>query len=196
MLPEIDPDPSHEGIQKIDRSTVPELTELTATVTDLQVTLDNAEAGLNPLGLSEGSVAMDVSPYGDSHFEQVYERAGQALVNATIAFDSTKDMTQLMRSEQDSLVDLQASVDEQELAYKYELIELYGTPYPDDIGPGKTYKQGYDGPDLYHYMYVDDLLLEQSISGVFMPEQEQTFKIDLQTNPITMNNYGKDQGAN
>mgnify|MGYP000656178225 CR=1 FL=1 len=29
MLPAVDPDPSHEGIQKIDRTTVPELKELT-----------------------------------------------------------------------------------------------------------------------------------------------------------------------
>ena len=28
-------------------------------------------------------------------------------------------------------------------------------PYADDIGVGKTYKQGYDGPDLLHYVYVD-----------------------------------------
>ncbi|MBT6103448.1 MAG: hypothetical protein HOH62_06050 [Verrucomicrobia bacterium] len=186
MLPEIDPDPSHEGIQKIDRSTVPELTELTATVAELQVTLDNAEAGLNPLGLSEGSVAMDVSPYGGSHFEQVYERAGQALVNATIAFDSTKDMTQLMRSEQDSLVDLQASVDQQELSYKYELIELYGTPYPDDIGPGRTYKQGYDGPDLYHFVYVDGIGLSSIGDEKYYSDKDQQFKLDIQTNPIEM----------
>ena len=46
-------------------------------------------------------------------------------------------------------------------------------PYPDDIGPGKTYKQGYDGPDLYHYMYVDDLGLDSSfnIEGEFQSRE-------------------------
>ena len=45
----------------------------------------------------------------------------------------------------------------QELAYNNQLIEIYGTPYPDDIGPGGFYPQGYTGPDLHiHYMYVDD----------------------------------------
>lgn len=32
---------------------------------------------------------------------------------------------------------------------------MYGTPYTDDIGPGKTYVQGYTGPDLLHSMYID-----------------------------------------
>ena len=194
MLPEIDPDPTHEGIQKIDRSTVPELRELSETISELQLTLDNAEANLNPLGLSEGSIALDIDPNSEStHFEQIYERATIALSNAATAFDSTKDMTQLMRSEEDSLVGLQTSVDEQELAYKYDLIDLYGSPYPDDIGPGKTYKQGYDGPDLYHYMYIDHLGLDESydIGNLYQPNKEMKFKVDLQKNHIQMNDYSK-----
>ena len=51
MLPAVDTDPTHEGIQKIDRTTVPELMQLTSFATDLQTSLDNAEAGMNPLGL-------------------------------------------------------------------------------------------------------------------------------------------------
>ena len=54
-----------------------------------------------------------------------------------------------MRSEQDSLEDLQTAIDEQERAYTNSLIELYGTPYTDDIGTGKFYPQGYSGPDLF-----------------------------------------------
>ena len=50
MLPEKDIDPNHEGIQKIDRSTVPELLELSSVMSELQTGVDNAEAGLNPLG--------------------------------------------------------------------------------------------------------------------------------------------------
>ena len=39
-----DPDPDHEGIQKIDRTTVPELEELVALSADLQTALDNGAA--------------------------------------------------------------------------------------------------------------------------------------------------------
>jgi len=83
----------------------------------------------------------------------------------------------LMRAEQDSLADFQATMAEQELAYKHRLIELYGTPYPEDIGPGKTYAQGYDGPDLIHYSYV--ALPESDFNGTLKPQESQTFKVDI-----------------
>lgn len=161
ILPETDPDPSHEGIQKIDRTTVPELRELPATAELVQTSLDNAEAGLTPLGLSESSIAFDITPsdvvgnHYRTHYEQVYERALVALKNALTSFDDAKDVTRLMRSEQESLSELQTQIADEELAFKHRLIELYGTPYSDDIGPGKTWNQGYDGPDLVHYMYVE-----------------------------------------
>ena len=193
MLPEVDLDPNHDGIQRIDRSTVPELSEISSVFNELQVAMDNAEAGLNPLGLNEDSLLMDLNPMGingsSSHFDLVLARAENALNNAAVAFDDTKDLTQLMREEADSLAELQADVEEEELAYKYELIELYGTPYPDDIGPGKTYSQGYNGPDLYHYMYTDTSRLNGKIEGVFDPDEERKFKIDLQTSRIDFGNY-------
>ena len=170
MLPDEDPDPDHEGIQKIDRSTVPEFKELVAVAEDLQASLDNAEAGMNPLGFPEDAIAFDINPNlvvsneHLSHFEQVYARATQALQNAVIAFDDAKGVTRLMRSEEDELSDFRTYVDQEEIAYKHRLIELYGTPYSDDIGPGKTYKQGYDGPDLMHYAYVNRPTLANNIT--------------------------------
>lgn len=165
MLPDIDPNPNHEGIQKVDRSTVPELQELPVLAKGLQTALDNAEGGLSPLGIPEGGMAFDIDPVqysgangsGDkvTHFEQIYERAKVALNNAVAAFDDAKNVTALMRSEQDSLTELQNDVANQELAYEHALIEIYGTPYSDDIGPGKTWKQGYTGPDLIHFSYVE-----------------------------------------
>lgn len=145
----------------MDRTTVPELTELATMASDLQTALDNAEGGLTPLGLPQDSVALDINPNvvvgtdNGTHFEQLYGRAKTSLQNAVAAFDDAKDVTRLMRSEQDSLAGLQAAVAQQELSYKNALIEIYGTPYTDDIGPGKTWKQGYDGPDVIHYAYVD-----------------------------------------
>ena len=52
----------HTGVQKIDRTTVPELTQLPAAAASFQTTMDNANAHLNPLGLSPGAIAFDISP--------------------------------------------------------------------------------------------------------------------------------------
>lgn len=167
ILPDVDPDPTHEGIQKVDRTTVPELQRLPSLVASLQTDLDNAEAGLTPLGLPETSVAFDLNPdiiVGSSprtHFEQILERAKSALRNALVAFDDAKDVTRLLRSEQDSLNDLQAAVRSEELSFTNSLISLYGTPYPEDMGPGKLYASNYGGPDFFHHAYVDDVRLTQ-----------------------------------
>jgi hypothetical protein len=190
MLPETDPDPNHEGIQKIDRSVVVELQELPATMESLQTALDNAEGDNTPLGLPRDSIAFDISPSKvvghdeGTHFEQIFGRATVALNNALVSFDEAKDLTRLMRSEQDSTAGFQAEVASQELSYDHSLIELFGTPYPDDIGPGKTYKTGYEGPDLLHFMYVD--LPELTFNGALTPQEKKSFKIDIQKLPSTL----------
>jgi len=183
ILPDVDPIPTHEGIQKVDRTTVPELKELALLADGLQDALENAEGGLSPLGVPEGGIAFDINPNvvvgpdSGTHFEQIYERAKASLKNAVAAFDDAKDVTRLMRSEQDSLADIQAKVAQQERAYDISLIELYGTPYPDDIGPGKLYRQGYAGPDLLHYAYVD--LPETQFPEVWTYSNTTTWEIPL-----------------
>ncbi|NBV22481.1 MAG: LamG domain-containing protein [Proteobacteria bacterium] len=187
LLPDVDPDPSHEGIQKVDRTTVPELNELAATAVDLQAAMDNAEGRLSPLGVTQGSIAFDINPaqligpVPQTHFEQIYERTKIALNNAVAAFDDAKDITRLMRSEGDSLADVQAQNSQQELTFTNALIELYGTAYPDDMGPGKTYVQDYAGPDLYHYMYVETP--ELTFPGIVDPTVAKTYRLDVQNFP-------------
>ena len=186
ILPDVDPNPLHQGIQKIDRTTVPELTQLAITADGLQTALDNAEGGLSPLGIPEGGIAFDVNPNAvagtdnGTHFEQIYNRTRVALNNAVASFDDAKDVTQLMRSEEDSLTAFQAQVARQEQAYNNSLIELYGTPYPDDIGAGQTWVQGYTGPDLIHYMFAD---LPEINWDSTVANQTNTYKVDIQTLP-------------
>jgi hypothetical protein len=159
LLPAIDPDPSHSGIQKIDRTTVPELAEIAAQAAAIQQTLDHADGNTNPLGLGAGALAFDISPSevdaGKTHYDQIYERATMALQNAVGAFNNAKGSTQFLRQQEDTLENRRNAIKAQEQVYTNQLIELYGTPYTDDIGPGKTYKQGYDGPDFFHFMVVD-----------------------------------------
>lgn len=188
ILPDADPDPAHQGtIQQVDRTTVPELKELPAIEQSLQTALDNAEGALTPLGLPINTIPFDLNPLSvangvnTSHYEQIYERAKDALRNAVVAFDDAKDVTRLMRSEGDSLADFKTDVQQQELTFNNQLVELYGSPYPDDIGPGKTYATGYTGPDLAHYMYVDNK--EITFGGLLDPTSDTLWRIDLQTFP-------------
>ena len=74
---------------------------------------------------------------------------------------------------------------------KGRLIEIFGTPYSDDIGPGRTYPAGYDGPDLYHYMEVDaSELTGQSapatdmLTAYFKPMADGTFFSDDDADPL------------
>ncbi len=188
ILPAVDPDPSHQGIQKVDRTTVPELQELPALATALQTDMNNAEGALNPLGFSPNAIPFDINPYqvtganALTHFEQIYQRATTALANAVVAFNDAQGVTANMRSEGTSLAAFQATVASQELAYTNTLVALYGTPYPDDIGPGQTYKQGYNGPDYVHYMYVEN---PTTTFGGALPDptQVQTFTLDTSKIP-------------
>ena len=195
LLPAVDPDPSHEGIQKIDRTTVPELQELASVADDLQQSVDNAEGRLTPLGVAQGGLVFDLNPEqvisnGLTHFEQVYDRAIGALRNASVAFDDTKDVTALMRGEQDTLEELQTAISAEERAFTNSLIEIYGTPYADDIGPGKTYAQGYAGPDLLHYSYVD--LPEHTFPELWSYTEGNSFELEIRDVP---GNYQTSNGT-
>jgi hypothetical protein len=157
MLPDVDA--VHEGIQKIDRTTVPELNELVASANEAFKLSAGEQAHLNPLGLAPDAMAFDISPSelasGKSHFDQIYERAVRAAVNAKNSFDQAGKMNQMLRRQGDSVDEYNDAVNRQEDAYEYQLITLYGTAYVGDTGPGKLYAQGYTGPDLYHSYFID-----------------------------------------
>lgn len=189
ILPPVDPNPDDQGIQKVDRTTVPELVELPQTEAQLQADMDNANAGFTPLNYSQNAVPFDINPLQvtgpnpQTHFEQIYQRAVTALNNAVVAFNSAQGVTEQLRQTQNSLSDYQAGVNQQELAYNNQLIGIYGTPYPDDMGPGKTYPQGYTGPDLIHYTYVQTPATN-TFGGILPdPTQPQTYYVDIQQLP-------------
>ena len=147
------------GIKKINRVTASELPVLASSVRVLERKLNGFEAGANPLGLSENAIPFDIDPdrlaQKESHFEQILERAEKSLANCYTVLDYANVygscIAQISRNEE-SLI---AEVNAQELAFNNELIAIYGTPFSGDIGVGGTYPQGYDGPDIYNYNYMD-----------------------------------------
>ncbi len=159
VIPAEDNDPSHEGIQIIQRDNIPQLGELVASAVKVQRKMDDADAGLNPLGLAKGVVPFDIDPSlvdaGQTHFEQVYERASTALQNVTQVWDFANQLNRMMRNSQNTVADINRDAQASERDYRNRLIEIFGYPYEDDIGAGGLYPADYDGPDLYHYMYID-----------------------------------------
>ena len=77
MLPAVDTNPT-TGVQVIDRSTVPELGQLVATASSLQSMIDSANARLNPLGLSPGAIAFDISPPSCMRVNPILNRSTSA----------------------------------------------------------------------------------------------------------------------
>lgn len=152
-------DTYHTGVQKIDRTTIPALAALATASTTFQTTIDNANAHLNPLGLSPDAIAFDISPSemlaGQSHFEQIYGRALQSLNNASGAFTQAASMTRSLRDQHNQIDNYTSVIAEQETSYVNELIDIFGRPYSGEIGAGKVYAQGYAGPDLLHWFIVD-----------------------------------------
>lgn len=158
LLPATNTSAASSGIQIITRATVPELASLTYSAAHLQTLADNADAGLNPLGAAPGAVPFDISAAGidegQTHFEQIYDKAVTALLDAICVFERVQTSGRDLR-EQNASGELSKTVADEEAAIDRELIALYGYPYSDDIGPGKAYPQGYSGPDLLHYSYID-----------------------------------------
>ncbi len=154
-----EPDPEKRGIQRIDRTNLPEIDEISAQAVLIQQQVDEADRGLNPLGLAKGVVPFDIDPTqldaGKTHFEQIFERATVAMENVVSVWDHANAINRMLRYTQNNTEDLRRDSRTSEQDYRNRLIEIFGYPYEDDIGPGGTYPAGYNGPDVYHYMLVD-----------------------------------------
>ena len=149
-----------EGLKRIDRSTVAELASLADMIPAIQKKVDQMDAGLNPLGISAAAIPFDITPIGEgddakTHFEQIRERAGTALANARKLLDKAQFYGSRMRMLQESQFSREDQLETMELETKNKLIGYFGYPYEGDIGPGGTYPQGYDGPDVYNYAWME-----------------------------------------
>jgi len=176
-------------IQQIDRSKVPELQSIATQFHKIQAKMAEVDSGINPLGLVKGVVPFDIDPAmidagfgfaGQTHFEQIYARAEKALENAVASYDYANGYTQRLRQNQDTLEDFKKNLTDQERDYRNRMIEIFGYPYSDDIGAGKTYPDGYNGPDIYHYNIVEaSELTGKPITGVQTFSRAYTMEPDL-----------------
>ena len=151
------------GVSRINRSTASALAYLPSALRSIQQKLDAIDSGRNPLGFSDNAIPFDIEPTemaGETatalpHFEQFLVRTEKALDNAKTVLDHAHQfgsrLAQISLREGED-VDTQ---EETEAEYVKNLVAIYGTPLSGDIGPGGTYAQGYEGPDIYHYMYID-----------------------------------------
>lgn len=196
------------SLLRINRDSVGSLAEISAALKDVQHAVDLADAGLTPIGLSDSAIPFDLDPTelanGKSHFEQIAERAEMALGNAATLLDRAQGISRLQRQQTQNAINMQQDLANEESALNTQLIGIYGYPYSGDIGAGGTYVQGYDGPDLYHYMWMDlnaygfqRFEIEPVTSAVFKTEglvnsaQENSintleFKFDLAANGMIL----------
>jgi hypothetical protein len=185
LLPDEDLNPAHvRDIQKAERGRIRELGEIAAAYRQIQLQMDQADSGLNPLGLSPNAVPFDLDPNisspqgGSTHFEQMAIRSQRALRNASQVFQMAQGASGLMREQFDAQEKFTQQVEKQEIDYRSQLITIFGYPYPSDTGrnQGGIYEETYvnEGPDLYHYMLVDPSRIPGLNRG---GEQEMTVKM-------------------
>lgn len=205
-LPALDDDPSHQGsLKKVDRTTVPDLRVIATEAQSIQDQLDQADAGLNPLGLAKNVVPFDIVPppappaEGKSHFEQVYDRSVIVLNNAISVFNHANKSANSLRRNQDQESKFENNVEDQEADFNSRLIEIFGYPYPEDKNPvtGFLYGPNFVGPDLYHWAYINI----EDLIGVNLPQGQKfnvSFKVpevdpdtgvvyDIETQPVEFN---------
>lgn len=169
LLPSRHPNDELEGIQKVDRTSNADIAVISANLNAIQATFDQSNAGRNPLGIGRESVPFDISAamiddliFGQTHFEQVYERATKAMENAVATWEYANEPRNRVRKVANNETSFRNDVYQEDLTYKNELIRIFGRPYEGTMGPGKIYPAGYDGPDVLLYMYVDVRQIDDS----------------------------------
>src|SRR5262249_42856694 len=111
---------------------------------------------IDPTFLEVGSTAQigTRAVQGLFHFDQIFERALQALKNAKAAYNNANLLNNMVRQVSNAEQEFKDQVTDPDRAYRNQLIEIFGTPYEGMIGSGKAYPPGYIGPDTMLYMYV------------------------------------------
>ena len=196
LIPSQHPNSSFTGLRKVDRTTVTDIAAISANLSSIQQTFEEANSGFNPLGLAGNVVPFDIDPnfirvgfpgaQGESHFEQIYGRAVEALNNAIAVFDHANELNNMLRGLANTEIDFRREVFEEDMAYRNDLIEIFGTPYAGVIGSGGAYPAGYNGPDTSLYMYVDEQV--RNITADTVPSITNQFSTEISDIPTSYSN--------
>jgi hypothetical protein len=174
------------------RGSLGELDELASAVSGLQERLDTAGAGLDPLGLLPNVVPFGIDAAGldsfcrmgaqcsgSSHYQQVSAAARQALDNARLAFEAANQAGQRLRDSDRSFSDFAERIEDTQVDFNQQLIEIFGLPSPDDLRDNdldpatNDFQESQSAPDLANFLATDDLLASQRMRPRPAPGQVQ-----------------------
>ncbi|MGI9241893.1 MAG: hypothetical protein ACR2RV_13905, partial [Verrucomicrobiales bacterium] len=122
------PDVDAENLDRIDRQgAVAEIEEIAGGLYEIQSALDEANGGVNPLGFDADTIAFDIDPtflevgstiQGETHFEQIYDRALLAGKNALTTLEYAASAQNQLRRIADDTGDLVVEAFRQDLDYR------------------------------------------------------------------------------
>jgi hypothetical protein len=209
-----------EGLNLINRETArSDLQAVAATLREIQQAIAGVNEGLTPIGINPDTISFGLDSFYDgnnwerkTHFEQTYESAVAAAANAKAALDFVSSTSQTMRQIGNDAGELKQRAIEQDIDYRNRLIALLGTPYNGAIGAGQIFQEGYTGPDLITYTYLDATTVEQiqparrnadGVVGEGLPEAFRNARMNIYNSlentgsklefwALGMDNLGKD----
>jgi len=187
---------SPENLDRIDRlGAADQISEVSGALHEIQVALDDANSGGNPLGFDADSMTFDIEldlyqngSGGDrrSHFEQIRDRANSACSNALTTLDYATQADNKLRSLADDTDGLIQEAMAQDLDFRNRLIEIFGRPYDGTIGVGKAYPEGYLGPDTLLFAYLDKTRIDQIVPSKSAPAGSSNIvTFDVVTSQVT-----------
>lgn len=146
-----------ENLDRIERSAAKdEVSEIAGGLFEIQIAMDEANGGVNPLGFDSDAITFDIDPKSPrSHFEQIYDRAVSAGSNALATLNFAAKVGNKIRYLENDTDALRIEAYRQDLDYRNRLIEIFGQPYTGTVGFGKVFPEGYQGPDTQLFAYLD-----------------------------------------
>ena len=205
-----------ENLDRLERSiATTEIGLIASGLLEIQGAMDEANGGVNPLGFDTDTLTfdLDVQFYENasggerlSHFEQVHRRAVGAANNAVATLEFATQAQQKLRNLGNDTNDLLIAAYEQDLDYRNRLIEIFGRPYDSQIGFGEAYPEGYIGPDVLLYAYLDRQTIDDiipslpnrnsgSTAGVNYLDLQAKFKTFASDNEATQQRFNMVSGT-